>query len=568
MGMSKRAVTAVLVGALVVVLLLLLGVGALMGSLTLFHSAAEQKRRHDASSQLDLGAMCGVAAISSDGRFANPLVGKISSPFGPRPNPFGPGVLPPGFTSEEHLIFHYGVDIAGVPEGTPFHAAASGVVIEIGDSANGNPIKIDSGGGYIWTYLHAADGTTVVKVGQQVSAGDPLAGVGQTGAAKGVHLHLQLRANGEIIDPAPYLAEHGVTVGQGASAPAQSAQKVSAASGAATSAPPSSTPPKPKGPISVPLPEGTTYTLSPAQQNNAAVIIGTGRSLGVSDQAVLISLMTVLQETALWNLASPAVPESLQYPHDREGVNKASVGLFQQQHTMGWGPVQSLMQPEFATRSFYGGPMKPAGVTARGLLDYPGWETMAPGDAAQMVQMSGHPDLYHQWENTAKSIMLQIDGATVSACHTAPAAGGGTKELTDQAERSGEGTQTVQIPAGATRDKLVADARSGIGGAYKWGGSDFKAWDASGLVTWVYRAQGIQIPRTDQWTVGKRTETPKPGDIVAQKWDADRNRWEHVGIYVGDGRMISAINETTGTREHPVAQLGEPTYFDIMESNR
>ena len=50
-------------------------------------------------------------------------------------------------------------------------------------------------------YVHIANGTTVVKPGQQVKAGDHLAGAGETGVATGVHLHLMLYVNGERSNP-------------------------------------------------------------------------------------------------------------------------------------------------------------------------------------------------------------------------------------------------------------------------------------------------------------------------------------------------------------------------------
>ncbi|MFI5825456.1 peptidoglycan DD-metalloendopeptidase family protein [Streptomyces rishiriensis] len=551
------------------------GVMVLVLLMSAFTTSAEVKRQQDAA--LSFGSLCAAPMISADGKYANPLVGRPTSPFGPRPNPFGPGVLPPGFTSEEQLTFHYGADIGGIPTGTPFYAAASGVVegAEIGGNAGGNVIRIRDADGNLWVYVHAADGTTVVKAGQRVSAGDHLAGAGATGAATGVHLHLELRAGpeGKSIDPVKFLADRGVTFGQGGPTPVGGAQKVGASTPTATPASHPEPPLQPGPTLRVPLPSGTTLPLAPAQQRNAAIIIGVGREMEVSDQAIIIALMTAFQESSLFNLASPAVPESLDYPHDRLGLNKASVGLFQQQHTMGWGTVQDLMNPEISTRTFFEGRDNPGASPARGLFDYPGWETLAPGVAAQTVQKSGHPDEYHKWENTAKFLLQNIAGADVMQCQSGPTRAGEAQspepgELQDEQARSGEGTRTVTIPAGVTRQDVVDAARSGIGGAYEWGSADFKSWDASGLVTWVYRDQGVQVPRTSAWTVGKRTESPQPGDLVTQRWDPDRNRWEHVGIYVGDGRMVAAVNETTGTREYPVAQTGDPVYFDILGGQR
>ena len=77
------------------------------------------------------------------------------------------------------------------------------------------------------------------------------------------------------------------------------------------------------------------------------------------------------------------------------------------------------------------------------------------------------------------------------------------------------------------------------------------------------------MPRTSPWAAGERTQTPQPGDLVAQQWNAQRQRWDHVGIYVGDGMMISAINEDAGTRKHPVTQTGEsPVYFTILKEQQ
>lgn len=96
----------------------------------------------------------------------------------------------------------------------------------------------------------------------------------------------------------------------------------------------------------------------------------------------------------------------------------------------------------------------------------------------------------------------------------------------------------------ATRAKLVSAAESGLGGSYVWGGKSFKAWDCSGFVSYVYKQAGIDLTAYTYAMKNevKQTSNPQPGDIVFT------NGYSHVGIYVGNGKMISALNPTQGTQ--------------------
>ena len=112
----------------------------------------------------------------------------------------------------------------------------------------------------------------------------------------------------------------------------------------------------------------------------------------------------------------------------------------------------------------------------------------------------------------------------------------------------------------ASRDAIVATAMSGLGGAYVWGGKTFGAWDCSGFTSWVFAQHGIKLTA---FTYAMKNElrptaNPQPGDIVFQ------NGYSHVGIYLGNGKMISALNPTNGTLVHPTSWMSVDGYYTAL----
>ena len=98
-------------------------------------------------------------------------------------------------------ILHDGVDIAGCGYGSNVFAAMDGTVVESkrtygsfagGYGTNGEYITIDHHNGYYTMYAHLCPGCRYVKVGDTVSKGQIIAGMGQTGWATGVHLHFSI----------------------------------------------------------------------------------------------------------------------------------------------------------------------------------------------------------------------------------------------------------------------------------------------------------------------------------------------------------------------------------------
>jgi murein DD-endopeptidase MepM/ murein hydrolase activator NlpD len=121
----------------------------------------------------------------------------ISQPFGPSSYWFEPA-----YGSYPH--FHTGIDLVE-PFGSPVYAADDGVVALVGSSSQGygNYVVIAHSGGLDTLYGHLA--TSLVKVGDRVSQGQPVGMEGSTGNSTGAHLHFELRINQKPVDPSPYL---------------------------------------------------------------------------------------------------------------------------------------------------------------------------------------------------------------------------------------------------------------------------------------------------------------------------------------------------------------------------
>ena len=137
----------------------------------------------------------------SDQGWALPVLGRISSPFGSRPNKPVDGVGD----------FHNGTDIAASC-GQPVFAATGGKVIASGyQGSYGNWILIDHGNGIETGYAHNSQ--LLVDSGQLVVAGEIIAVVGSTGASSGCHVHFETRVDGERIDAETFMSNRGVSLG-------------------------------------------------------------------------------------------------------------------------------------------------------------------------------------------------------------------------------------------------------------------------------------------------------------------------------------------------------------------
>ncbi|WP_245992689.1 NlpC/P60 family protein [Prauserella muralis] len=113
--------------------------------------------------------------------------------------------------------------------------------------------------------------------------------------------------------------------------------------------------------------------------------------------------------------------------------------------------------------------------------------------------------------------------------------------------------QTVQDtgsylgPPGAANDALQA-ALSRRGSEYEWGATGPSEFDCSGLTSWSYAQAGVTIPRTSrqQWGAGKPVSLDAllPGDLLFyDDGTGNPSNIHHVGMYVGEGKMVDAPTE-------------------------
>ncbi|WP_189956046.1 C40 family peptidase [Streptomyces alanosinicus] len=282
------------------------------------------------------------------------------------------------------------------------------------------------------------------------------------------------------------------------------------------------------------VPGQGTYTVTDEQMGNAAIIVHVGEKTKVPDDGLVIAIMTALQESSLRNI----------HYGDRD-----SLGLFQQRPSAGWGSPAEIMDPNYSSMAFYGGPNHPSPPNPRGLLGVNNWQQMDKGAAAQAVQGSAFPDAYKKWEGLAGQIV------------------GRAKNI-----------QCKDIGLSGDVGKVIAAAKAQLGVDYCWGGGDAdgptytsdcpsgvsKGFDCSGLTLYAYAKVGITLGHytDDQWIAGSRVASYsalKPGDLMFWSSDGTRGGIHHVSMYLGNDEMIHAPH--TGAKVEIVQHVSTNKYW-------
>ncbi len=197
-----------------------------------------------------------------------------------------------------------------------------------------------------------------------------------------------------------------------------------------------------------------TDTKTAEQANNAALITAVSMRRGLPARAATIAIATAIQESSLRNI---------------DYGDRDSIGLFQQRPSQGWGTVEEIMDPYYATNAFYDG-----------LIKVEGWEYAEITDAAQEVQRSAFPLAYadHEEEGRLWASALTGYGGTITCTldQSQPTTAADFLERLDA--DFGEGYFPVAVAdAGATSVTLSTTTSTAVSASAFANWSVATAWD-------------------------------------------------------------------------------------------
>jgi cell wall-associated NlpC family hydrolase len=126
------------------------------------------------------------------------------------------------------------------------------------------------------------------------------------------------------------------------------------------------------------------------------------------------------------------------------------------------------------------------------------------------------------------------------------------REAAEEAQRQREQATFDKAVANTLRMQSVLERLKKTAGKtwYVFSGSSPSGWDCSGLVMWTYKNVGVTLAHSagTQLRSGKIVSDPLPGDLVAYVYGNNTRYTGHVGIYLGDGKVIHSQKPGTRTK--------------------
>jgi cell wall-associated NlpC family hydrolase len=262
---------------------------------------------------------------------------------------------------------------------------------------------------------------------------------------------------------------------------------------------------------------GQVRGLDAEQAANADLIVAAAMAgSGDNRDAAKVALMVALTESDLRNL---------------DHGDADSVGLFQQRPSQGWGTPVQLVEPTYATEAF---------VTR--LVAVPAWTALPPWIAAETVQGSGFPDGSNYQPNWAPAgrilAAVLVDANQPGECEQGSGVPAGPPGA-------------YGLPAGYTVP-VVAFAVTQLGKPYVWGAAGPGSYDCSGLTMAAWGTVGVTLEHytgdQQQEGVAVTASQLEAGDLVLVPGSDSPGPGiaGHVGLYLGDGLVLSAIDPASG----------------------
>ncbi len=198
-SVGARALKSVAIAATAVIAAAGLWAGADSAAVVTTSDQLAEARRmvlqlHDSVHVLEAHVLADAALVDSAPEMIMPVTGRLTSRFS---------------RSRLHPLLqifrpHRGIDLSA-PVGTKIVATAVGTVTFVGwRLGDGLTVELSHNGDVMTRYAHCR--TTLVRVGQRVPAGAPIATVGSSGIATGPHVHFEVLVHGKAVDPLEYLA--------------------------------------------------------------------------------------------------------------------------------------------------------------------------------------------------------------------------------------------------------------------------------------------------------------------------------------------------------------------------
>ncbi|NKY59324.1 peptidoglycan DD-metalloendopeptidase family protein [Nocardia flavorosea] len=438
---------------------------------------------------------------------------------------------------------HKGIDLAA-PDGTPIFSVTDGVVVAAGPASGfGNWIVVDStdprnGRAFSAVYGHMWDHGVLVRVGEQVRAGQHIGSVGSAGESSGPHLHFEVVPGGRFtggrqIDPVPWLDGAPTPDLGGARAYSTDPECVRGFGTPGGALADGKVPPELEiwyrraGSL---CPEVTPSLLAAQGRQES------GFRRGLTSPAGAQGLAQFLPGTATSTNPDDGQP----YVIDADGNGVASV-WDDGDAIMGQGRYMCAIAHKIngwmAEGRVHGD------VVALTLAAYNAGEGAVLASGGMPNQVAAH---YSETQPYVTNILA------MEAEYRAPGASGRFAPDTDA----------------AAGDEIVRAAHEWLGTPYVWGGGGPQGPSSGGLdgpgltSAAVFAASGgeVSLPRTaeQQWEAGTEVSIGeiRPGDLVFSEFAARGPA--RVGIYAGNGQMIHAAPAVTADAAGGVAEAPVP----------